>query len=242
LQMTTLSQAVASMTSLQIADLVESRHDKVKQSIERLANRGVIVQPPMGDEREADTLGRPRVTQVYRFSGEQGKRDSIIVVAQLSPEFTARLVDRWQELEAQVQQLNPANMSRLQLLEMAAETERERLALEHKVAEQAPKVEVYDRIADDSGMYHVRAAAKVLGVGPCQFVTWLLDHGWAYRHAGKGHLLAYQDKLDRGWLAHKLTPFWNHRTQMNETSAAVRVTPLGLTVLAKQADRMLAAA
>ncbi|MGL9734753.1 MAG: hypothetical protein ACR5LF_00365 [Symbiopectobacterium sp.] len=39
--------------------------------------------------------------------GEQGKRDSIIVVAQLCPEFTARLcpeftarlVDRWQELE-----------------------------------------------------------------------------------------------------------------------------------------------
>ncbi|WP_320153006.1 hypothetical protein [uncultured Tolumonas sp.] len=36
------------------------------------------------------------------FSGEQGKRDSIIVVAQLCPEVTARLVDRWQELEAQV--------------------------------------------------------------------------------------------------------------------------------------------
>ena len=36
------------------------------------------------------------------FPGEQGKRDSIVVVAQLSPEFTARLVDRWQELEAQV--------------------------------------------------------------------------------------------------------------------------------------------
>lgn len=28
------------------------------------------------------------------------KRDTLVVVAQLSPEFTARLVDRWQELEA----------------------------------------------------------------------------------------------------------------------------------------------
>lgn len=34
-----------------------------------------------------------------RFESEEGKRDSIIVVAQLSPEFTARLVDRWKELE-----------------------------------------------------------------------------------------------------------------------------------------------
>ena len=27
-----------------------------------------------------------------------GKRDSYIIVAQLSPEFTARIVDRWQAL------------------------------------------------------------------------------------------------------------------------------------------------
>ncbi|STV49677.1 DNA-binding protein Roi [Klebsiella pneumoniae subsp. pneumoniae] len=38
-------------------------------------------------------MGRPRTMQVFRFTDEQGKRDSIIVVAQLSPEFTARLVD-----------------------------------------------------------------------------------------------------------------------------------------------------
>lgn len=30
------------MSSLEISELVESRHDKVKQSIERLAKRGVI--------------------------------------------------------------------------------------------------------------------------------------------------------------------------------------------------------
>lgn len=90
-----------SITSLEIAELVESRHDKVRQSIERLAERGVISLPPLGEvkiqrERRAETV------KVYIFSGEQGKRDSIIVVAQLSPEFTARLVDRWQELERKV--------------------------------------------------------------------------------------------------------------------------------------------
>lgn len=83
-----------SMTSLEIADLVESRHDSVKRTIERLANQGVIELPP---SVEIPTATKP--ASVYRFSGERGKRDSIIVVAQLSPEFTARLVDRWQELE-----------------------------------------------------------------------------------------------------------------------------------------------
>lgn len=98
-----IAMATASMTSLEIADLVESRHDKVKQSIERLVDRGVIAQPPMGDVQETGGNNRTYITQVYVFNGERGKRDSIIVVAQLSPEFTARLVDRWQELEAQLQ-------------------------------------------------------------------------------------------------------------------------------------------
>jgi phage regulator Rha-like protein len=36
------------MSSQDIADLVESRHDNVKRTIERLAERGVIRLPPLG--------------------------------------------------------------------------------------------------------------------------------------------------------------------------------------------------
>jgi phage regulator Rha-like protein len=93
-----------SMTSKEIAEMVGSRHDKTKQSIERLVNQGIIALPPMGDVPFVDDSGRNRTTTAYIFSGEQGKRDSIVVVAQLSPEFTARLVDRWQELESKVTQ------------------------------------------------------------------------------------------------------------------------------------------
>lgn len=89
------------MTSLEMAELVEKRHDNVKRTIEMLVKSSVIVQPQIEDEQSTDKMGRTRTTQVYVFTGEQGKRDSIIVVAQLCPEFTARLVDR-QELEAQV--------------------------------------------------------------------------------------------------------------------------------------------
>lgn len=84
------------MSSREIAELVESRHDNVRVTIERLAERGVIALPAM---QEKPTGGRPSVE--YVFSGEKGKRDSLVVVAQLSPEFTGRLVDRWQELESQ---------------------------------------------------------------------------------------------------------------------------------------------
>ncbi|MES0686683.1 MULTISPECIES: Rha family transcriptional regulator [Providencia] len=88
-----------SMTSLEIAELVGSRHDKVKQSIQRLSERSVIQHPPMGKVENKQSNSPNKYSEVYIFSGEKGKRDSIIVVAQLSPEFTARLVDRWQELE-----------------------------------------------------------------------------------------------------------------------------------------------
>lgn len=89
------TEITATMTSREIADLVESRHDNVKRTIERLAAAGAIVQPPTEDEQIPDDLGRVRTTAVYVI----GKRDSYVIVAQLSPQFTARLVDRWQELE-----------------------------------------------------------------------------------------------------------------------------------------------
>lgn len=93
-----------SMTSIEIAELVGSRPDNVKISIERLAKSGVIQLPALQVFEKINNLGLRRSVEAYAFEGEQGKRDSIIVVAQLSPEFTARLVDRWRELEEQVRQ------------------------------------------------------------------------------------------------------------------------------------------
>lgn len=121
------------MTSLEIADLVDSRHDKVKQSIERLAatvdGKGnqkapVIALPPMGEV--SNTGFGPRTISVYHLC----KRDSLIVVAQLCPEFTARIVDRWQELEAA--QPTPATLSRMEILKLAMESEQARIQAEEE--------------------------------------------------------------------------------------------------------------
>lgn len=92
--MSLITSTALTMTSQEVADLVGSRHDDVKRSIGRLAGRGVIQLPPMAEVR--NHLGQ--AVSVYQVC----KRDSFVVVAQLSPEFTAALVDRWQELEGQV--------------------------------------------------------------------------------------------------------------------------------------------
>ena len=130
-----------SMTSIEIAELVGSRPDNVKRTIERLSKSGVIPLPPMEVSENINNLGFKVKNSHYVFEGEQGKRDSIIVVAQLSPEFTARLVDRWRELEEQVRQpLTEIEM----IAAMAANAvqQQKRLhAVESKVSQVAETVE-----------------------------------------------------------------------------------------------------
>lgn len=98
------SSNTAKMTSLDIAELVGSRHDKVKQSIERLVARDVIAHPPMG-VMQTTSNNRVYETDVYIFSGEEAKVHSLVVVAQLSPEFTSDIIHRWLFLEKQNQTL-----------------------------------------------------------------------------------------------------------------------------------------
>ena len=90
------------MTSLEIAELCQKRHDSVKRTIEILSSktdkRKAVIQLPHSVEVK-NHLGQS--VMHYVFSGEQGKLDSITVVAQLSPEFTAALVKRWHDLENQ---------------------------------------------------------------------------------------------------------------------------------------------
>ena len=75
------------MSHIQIANMIgHDRLDTVKISIERLAKSGVITFTSL-----TGPLIRGRSTTEYHVS----ERDSYVVVAQLSPEFTAKLVDEW---------------------------------------------------------------------------------------------------------------------------------------------------
>ncbi|ECD7243445.1 Rha family transcriptional regulator [Salmonella enterica] len=133
-----------SMTSLEIAELVNSRHDSVKRTIERLSDAGIIQLPPSVKVENKQSNSPNRFADGYRFEGENGKRDSIVTVAQLSPEFTARLVDRWKELEEE--RSRPKSQAEL-IAEMAllnVEQERRLNHVEEKVVE---VVELVDSIA-----------------------------------------------------------------------------------------------
>jgi len=99
------------MSSREIAELVEKRHDNVKRTIENLIEREIIL-PQI--EEVKNHLGQ--TVKVYRLV----ERDSYIVVAQLSPEFTAKLVDRWRLLERAVGEIASQMVMRSEIEEMKA--------------------------------------------------------------------------------------------------------------------------
>lgn len=86
------NKSVLTMTSREISDLVNSRHADVIKSIDKLSEKEVI------QEYTAEPYTSNQNGQIY-YEYRVTKRDSYVIVAQFSPEFTAALVDRWQALE-----------------------------------------------------------------------------------------------------------------------------------------------
>ena len=238
------SGSAASVTSAWIAELVGKRHDNVKRTIETLVGQGVIAQPQIEDVHETGGNSRVYVTQVYRFVGDRGKRDSIVVVAQLSPEFTARLVDRWQELEAMARQpalpdfTDPAVAAVAWAEQYRAKqiAEQNAVALEYQVAEQAPKVAALERIAEAEGSLCLRDAAKALQVRPIALRNLLLAQRWIYGRPGHSGWLAYQDRIQQGLLTHKVTTV-ARLDGSDKVVEQVRITPKGITRLAQMLQK-----
>lgn len=234
--MTNITNLVAptlTMTSLEISELVESRHDKVRQSIERLAARGVISLPPMG-EVKIQRERRDETVSVYQLE----KRDSYVVVAQLSPEFTARLVDRWQELEAMVDQPRiPQTMPEALRLAAEAIEQRDMLALENKAQAEAlavaePKAAALDLIAAGEKSITIREAAKLLDVREQRLTSWLHERGWTYRLNGRW--VAKQEHIQGGRLIYKEARYTDQVTGHEVYAPYCHITPKGLAKLARE--------
>jgi len=183
------------ISSREVAELVGSRHDNVRVAIERLAERGVIALPAM---QEKLTAGRPAFE--YVFAGERGKRDSIIVVAQLSPEFAAALVDRWQALEAQQAARIPGTLA--EALRLAADQAEQIEKQQAFIAIAAPKAEFVDRYVDGTGLKGFRQVAKLLHAKENDFRAFLLDKRVIYRLSGEW--VPFAEHIDAGRFAVKI--------------------------------------
>lgn len=220
----TTNNTAITMNSQEIADLVQSRHDNVKVSIERLVSQGVIQLPAL----QVIKNHQNRDMQVYIFEGEQGKRDTMIIVAQLSPQFLGQVVDRWMELEKAIQQPRlPGNFKEALQFLIEAEEQKEQLALELKAKVEVieimqPKADVYDILANRDFTYTIRDAAKLLKQRPKDLTDWLLANGWIYGRSAASYKPCSQH--DRNHL----------KLVASAYGTQVRVTSKGLVWIARK--------
>lgn len=114
------------------------------------------------------------------------------------------------------------------------------LALEERVSDLQPKAAALDRIATADGSLCITEAAKALQVRPKDLFAFLRSHGWIYRRAGGSYELGYQERVNSGDLEHKVTTVLR-ADGSEKVIEQVRVTPKGLTKLAKLVKPTLAA-
>lgn len=208
------------MSSREITKLVNSRHSDVCKSIETLISKGVI------GGYQPKPYTHPQNGQIY-YEYFLNKRDTYILVAQFSPEFTAAVIDRWQELENQQNPTALLPQNYLQALEQLVESEKEKqaLALENKAMK--PKADFVDLYVDIGTTKSLRETAKILNMPEKAMIAALERDKALYRQSG--NLIPYSDKQSRGLFTVK-TGTAEHGHNFTQT----RVTSRGIQWIAQR--------
>ena len=97
MQLMTSNKASKTMSSREIAEVVESRHDSVKRTMDTLQSKGLITITQTCEP----TPGGGKPVTVYHVS----KRDSYVAVAQLAPRCIGEIADFWGRTESTLNEI-----------------------------------------------------------------------------------------------------------------------------------------
>ena len=227
-----LCSEVLTMTSREIAELCEKRHDNVMADCRKLADFYAQTYSPekSGEFVKSATYTDSTGRGLPCF--ELNKQACLDLVTGYSLPHRHAVNRRWQELEAEKAQ--PKELSRMEILKLAMESEQARIEAEKMLALAAPKAEALDRIAQADGDMCITLAAKHIGMPPRKLMAWLEQNRWVYRRAGVGKPAAYQDRIQSGHLTHKVTTL-PRDDGTEKVVAQVIVTAKGLAKLAEVA-------
>lgn len=213
--------AEATMSSREIAEICEARHNDVIATIERLINEEVLRLGRNTARLHVPGVAGGRPTMVYDLA----KRDCLIVISGYSAALRAKIIDRWMELEAAA----PAPVlpqSFAEALRLAADQQDVIAAQAEQLAAAAPAVEFVERYADSTGTKGFRQVAKLLGAKENEFREFLLDAKILYRLAGE--LTPHAQHIDAGRFCVKAGTAQVSGHAYN----AARFTPKGVTWIA----------
>ena len=130
----------------------------------------------------------------------------------------------------------PAELTRLELLQIAMESEKERLALEAKVTELEPKADHYNRFMDAEGTYTWDEVVRIIGVGKNKMLESLRIQK-VLMTGGNRQNLPYQSHMHRFEVKEKT---WaNPATGFEHVSYDVRLKPEHIDFIAKKCEHLL---
>lgn len=212
--------AARTMSTREIADLVNSAHDSVLKTTRRLIAEGVVSGNETLYTHPQNGQRYPEILMDFR--------NSLVVASGYSSELRARVIDRWQELEASTPK--PAELSRLDILRLAMESEEARLKAESALAIAAPKAAALDLISAGHDAVTITEAAKVLGIKRTALVARMHAEGWIYRQ--NQSWVAYDQHIKSGRLQYKEARYTDEKTGMECVKPYCHITPKGLAKLA----------
>ena len=196
--MSIVVQAIT-MTSLELVDFINQQR---KEGEAVLRHADFLTKVPLvlgGGERNFSSTYRDSQNKerpCYRFP----KREACLMAMSYSYELQAKVFDRMTELEA-AQAKPPAQLSRMEILELAMQAEQGRIEAEKKLALAAPKVAFVDKYVQATGLFTFREVAKLLKANEARFREFLIDSKVMY-YLGK-KLTAYKNHEDAGRFAVK---------------------------------------
>ncbi len=131
-------------------------------------------------------------------------------------------------------------LSRMDLIEMAMESEKARLALKAKIVELQPKVEAFQQFIEADGLFSLATAAQSLGLGRNKLIAKLAE--WRIimvRPGHTDHLRPYQQHIEAGRFVVKVAQFTVEKDGEIEvrTSGTTRVTPKGLEYIFSEIEK-----
>lgn len=223
-----MNNLVQSISSREVAEMMETRHDNLMNKIEKhttILEKVSDLKIKVADlwilSSYLDAQGKERkeyqVTKkgceflAHKTTGEKGDL------------FTIRYMNKFEEMEQYIKEQKPklptTYKEALQHLLVQVE-ENERLALENKqqtkviekqsevIGEIAPKAEYFDALVDNNLLTNIRDTAKELGIKERTFTEWLIQKNLCYRDK-KRKIKPYANKMKYFELK-EFTTAWGH--------------------------------
>jgi phage antirepressor YoqD-like protein len=224
-QVAGVTRNAVTMSSREIAELTGKEHFHVKRDIE-------VMLRELG--KDASSFGGIYLDSMNRKQAEYhlDRELTETLITGYSIKLRHRVIQRLHQLEQQ-QGGRAVPGSLPEALRLAADLAERNAGLQLLVTEQAPKVAALDRLCDADGSMCMTDAAKHLGMQPKALMAQLQARRWVYQRPNSRRWLAYQPRLQSGYLVHKVSVIGRDEAGDDRLASQVRVTAKGLAKLAQ---------